>query len=264
MTVVRLENVSVRFRQNYVLRDVSLSVTAGESVVLMGPSGAGKSTLLGVLNGTVAPANGKVWILGKDVSRLSSAERRLVFSRVGTVYQDLCLVENLRVVHNVNAGNLSRWGTLQSLVSLLWPLGRARVEEALARVGISEKMYERTGTLSGGQQQRVAIARVLVQDPALILADEPISSLDPERSRETMDLLRKLNAELEKTVITSCHTVEFAYTHFSRAIALKDGKLLFDCETSKLSRDALANLYGPGSGARPAPKATESAVGALP
>ena len=113
MTVVRLENVSVRFRQNYVLRDVSLSVAAGESVVLMGPSGAGKSTLLGVLNGTVAPASGKVWILGKDVSRLSSAERRLVFSRVGTVYQDLCLVENLRVVHNVNAGNLARWGTFQ-------------------------------------------------------------------------------------------------------------------------------------------------------
>lgn len=243
MKVVELDNVSVRFRKTAVLRNVSLTIDRGERVLLVGPSGAGKSTLLAVLNGTVVPELGEVRILGQNVWRLSSSERRCLYSKVGTVYQNLCLVDNLRVVHNVNAGNLGRWTTIRSLLSLFWPLERARAQLMLERVGIADKMYEKTGTLSGGQQQRVAIARMLIQDPEIVLADEPIASLDPERSRETMNLLCKLNAELEKTVITSCHSTEFAQSHFDRVIAIKDGEIFFDCSTRALSVERLEELY---------------------
>lgn len=244
LEVVRLENVTVRFRKRTVLQDVSLRIERDERVVLVGPSGAGKSTLLGVLNGTVAPDEGNVWILGKNVADLSSRERRDLYSKIGTVYQDLCLVDNLRVVHNVNAGNLGRWTTLRSLLSLVWPLDRVRAYRALTQVGIPEKMYETTGTLSGGQRQRVAIARILVQDPAIVLADEPISSLDPERSTETMDLLRRLNSDFEKTVIVSCHSVQFAQSHFDRVLGVKAGELCLDCDARSLTDDRLAALYG--------------------
>jgi phosphonate transport system ATP-binding protein len=251
VAVVRLENVTVRFRKNVVLHDISLRIERGERVVLVGPSGAGKSTLLAVLNGLVVPEQGEVWILGQNVWRLSARHRRTLYAKVGTVHQDLCLIDSLRVVHNVNAGNLGRWTTLRSLLSLLWPLDRSRVQAALEKVGIAEKMYERTGTLSGGQQQRVAIARILVQDPEIVLADEPISNLDPERGRETMDLLCQLNEDWAKTVITSCHSIEFAQSHFNRVIGIKDGVICFDCEASALSGELLRDLYSAPSGVYP-------------
>jgi phosphonate transport system ATP-binding protein len=246
--VIRLENVSVRFRKHVVLGSVSLNIKQNERVVLIGPSGAGKSTLLGVMNGTVATQGGEVRILGRNVARLSSRERRALYSKIGTVHQDLCLVENLRVVHNVNAGNLARWTTARSLLSLLWPLDRSRVHAALEQVGIEEKIYEITGTLSGGQRQRVALARILVQDPEIILADEPISSLDPERSREAMDLLCKLNKDFGKTIVASCHSIEYARTHFDRVIGMKNGTISFDCDASAASPKLLDDLYGASSG----------------
>lgn len=246
--LIRLQNVSVRIGGKIILKDIDLDISPGECVVLIGPSGAGKSTLLGVLNGTVLPAEGDVWNLGKNMKLLSSRERRLLCSKIGTVYQDLCLVQPLRVVHNVNAGNLCRWTTLRSLFSLFWPFDRERVQAALERVGIPEKMYEKTCALSGGQQQRVAIARVLIQDPEIILADEPISSLDPERSRETMDLLRNLNRELNKTVVASCHSIEFARTHFDKIVGIRDGRIAFVCNPEQLTDELLGQLYGPDSG----------------
>jgi phosphonate transport system ATP-binding protein len=252
--VVRLDNISVRFGERTVLRDVSLTVQQGERIALVGPSGAGKSTLLGVINGTVSVDGGTIRLLGQDLRCVTQRERRARHASVGTVYQDLCLIDNLRVVHNVNAGHLGRWSTLRSLLSLLWPLDRAQAHEALAQVGIAEKMYEATGTLSGGQRQRVAIARILVQDPAIVLADEPISSLDPERSTEAMDLLRALNQEFGKTMIVSCHTVQFIRSHFTRVVGIKDGALHFDCSTSDLPEGALTGLYS----SRPPPAHSHS------
>ncbi len=259
-SVIRLEGVSVQYKAHCVLRDISFEIASGEAVALIGPSGAGKSTLLGVLNGTVLPARGNVWILGKNVARLSSSERRAVCCQVGTVYQDFCVVDNLRVIHNVNAGQLGRWSTLRALCSLLWPLDRASALAALQRVGIPEKIFEKTSTLSGGQQQRVAIARVLVQDPAIILADEPISSLDPHRSEEVMNLFRDLSRNLGKTLITSCHSVDFARSHFDRVIGLREGSLSFQCASSELTPGLLDPLYRTERTVAAAP--TTSAVGA--
>ena len=243
-TAIRLKNVTVTFRSTIAINDVSLAVKDGESVALIGPSGGGKTTLLGTINGTVIPDRGDVSILGQNMARLSSREKRSVRRRVGTIYQDLCLVDSLRVVHNVNAGNLGRWSTLRSLCSLVWPLERSKAHAALSRVGIPEKIFERTSTLSGGQQQRVAIARLLIQDPAVVLADEPVSSLDPHRGREVMDLLRSLTSDLGRTLVVSCHSIEFARTHFDRVVGIRDGRLCLDCVPERLSDRVLQDLYG--------------------
>jgi len=223
--------------------DINLQIQAGDQVALVGSSGAGKSTLIGLLNGTLLPSQGEVWVLGRNLAHLRPKLLRQVQRQIGTVYQQFHLVDNLRVIHNVNAGHLGYWSFLKAAVSLVWPMDIETAAQALAQVGIPEKLYERTDRLSGGQQQRVAIARVLVQNPTAILADEPISSLDPERSREIMDLLRHLSKDSGKTLVTSLHAIEFARSHYQRIIGLRQGHILFDTPAKALSPSMIEALY---------------------
>ncbi|MFQ4137925.1 phosphonate ABC transporter ATP-binding protein [Nodosilinea sp. PGN35] len=243
LPVFQLEGVSCRFGAVTALSDCSLAIAPGERVALIGPSGAGKSTLLSLLNGSQVPTTGRVTILGQEVNRLSARKRRRIQRLVGTVYQQHHLVGNLAVVHNVNAGHLGRWSLAKALWSLVWPQGVQRAAEALTQVGIADKLYARTDRLSGGQQQRVALARVLVQDPAAILADEPISSVDPERSRALMALLRQLSETTGKTLVISLHEVEFAVKYCDRIIGLRQGKILFDAPATQVSDAMMASLY---------------------
>ena len=238
-----LRQVSKTFGGFRALDSIDLTITAGERVALIGPSGAGKSTLLGLLNGSMQPSEGEVQVLGHHVARLKPKARRIIQRQIGTIYQQFSLVDNLRVIHNVNAGHLGHWSVAKALFSLFWPLETAQAGQALARVGIPEKLYERTGHLSGGQQQRVALARVLVQDPQAILADEPIASLDPERGREIMDLLRDLSIQTSKTLVTSLHAIEFARSHFGRVVGLRAGRILFDCAAADVTEEMLNELY---------------------
>jgi phosphonate transport system ATP-binding protein len=212
-------------------------------VAVVGPSGAGKTTLLSLLNGSLAPTTGSVHLLGRDLSELNGRERRHLQSQVGTVHQQLHLVGPIRVVHNVNAGQLGRWPLWKAAWSLLRPMELAAAELALARVGVGEKLYERTDRLSLGQQQRVAIARVLVQDPLAIVADEPVSSLDPARGREVMDILRHLAVELGKTLVVSLHDFEYALSHCQRIVGLRTGRVLFDEPADRVSPTMLDELY---------------------
>lgn len=239
----QLEGVSCRFGAVTALTDCSLAIAPGERVALIGPSGAGKSTLLSLLNGSQVPNTGRVVIMGQDISRLNTRKRRQIQRLVGTVYQQHHLVGNLAVVHNVNAGHLGRWSLPRALWSLVWPQAVPTAAQALAQVGIVDKLYTRTDRLSGGQQQRVALARVLVQDPAAILADEPISSVDPERSRAMMDLLRQLSETTGKTLVISLHEVEFAVKYCDRIIGLRQGQILFDAPAPEVSAAMMANLY---------------------
>jgi len=241
--VFELRGVTVRYGAFAALSKVSLRIEAGERVALIGPSGAGKSTLLSLLNGSLAPTEGEVRLLGQDPTRLSTRALRRLQRQIGTVYQQFHLVPNLSVIHNVNAGHLGRWSLLQALVSLIVPLERPRAARALAEVGIADKLYARTDTLSGGQQQRVAIARVLVQDPVAILADEPISSVDPERSREIMTLLRELCDRFDKTLVVSLHAIEYAYSHCERMIGLRAGQVVFDLPAAQVSPQMVEALY---------------------
>lgn len=241
--VFELTGATVTYGAFAALRDVSLCIQPGERVALIGPSGAGKSTLLGLLNGSLRPSSGRVRVLGHDVSTLSTRALRRVQRQIGTIYQQFNLVPNLAVIHNVNAGHLARWSLAKAALSLVIPLERETAAQALAAVGIADKLYARTDTLSGGQQQRVAIARVLVQDPVVILADEPISSVDPERSREIMTLLRELCDRFDKTLVVSLHAIEYAYSYCERMIGLRDGSVAFDLPADRVTPDMVEDLY---------------------
>ena len=241
--IFELKNVNQRFGHIQSLSDINLQIQPGERIALVGSSGAGKSTLISLLNGTLLPTSGEVWVLGRNLSQLRPKLLRQVQRRIGTIYQQFHLVDNLRVIHNVNAGHLGRWSFFQATLSLMWPLEVETAAKALSQVGIPEKLYERTDRLSGGQQQRVAIARVLVQNPTAILADEPISSLDPERSREIMDVLRQLSQNTGKTLVTSLHAIEFARSHYQRIIGLRHGRILFDTSAEALSGEMIEELY---------------------
>jgi phosphonate transport system ATP-binding protein len=241
--IFELTQVTKRFGDLPAIEDVSLRILAGERVALAGPSGAGKSTLIRLLNGTILPDEGQVCALGQDLAAMKPRQLRQLQRQMGTVYQQFHLVDNLRVVHNVNAGHLGAWPLWKAAVSLIRPLQLETAVHALTQVGIPEKLYERTDTLSGGQQQRVALARVLVQNPTAILADEPIASLDPERSRDIMDLFRDLTQQMGKTLVISLHEIAFARSHCERIIGLRQGRVLFDAPSAEVSPQMVAELY---------------------
>lgn len=241
--VFALRDVGLRYGRRQALAGVTFTVRPGERVALVGPSGAGKSSVLGLCNGSLLADEGQVLVLGKDPAALAPRALRAVQRRVGTIHQQLHLVDGLAVVHNVNAGRLGHWRLRTALWSLLRPQGLDRVLAALSAVGIGDLALRPTASLSGGERQRVAIARVLVQEPVAILADEPISSLDPERGRVVMDLLTRLCAERGIALLVSLHQVAFARSHADRVIGLRDGRLAFDCPVAELSDQDLARLY---------------------
>lgn len=241
--ILELRRVTQRFNLAPALVDVNLRIYPGEQVALVGPSGAGKSTLIRLLNGTLRPSRGEVWVMGCNLSQLSSQRLRQVQRQIGTIYQQFHLVDSLRVIHNVNAGHLGHWSFFKAAISLVWPLQVETAALALQQVGIPEKLYARTDQLSGGQQQRVAIARVLVQHPQVVLADEPISSLDPERSREIMELLRDLTQQAGRTLVVSLHAISFAHSHYQRIVGLRQGRVVFDAPATAVSQEMIQALY---------------------
>ncbi len=243
---VRLDGVSVSYAGRAALTAVDLTVRAGERVALVGPSGAGKSTLLGVCTGAVRPSAGDVQVLGESLATLRPAGLTAVRRRIGSVHQRLHLVGRLRVVHNVNAGRLGQWSTWQALTSLVRPREVADAREALSRLGIADKLFERTDTLSGGEQQRVALARVLLQDPDLVLADEPVSSLDPARADEVMRLLCGTVATPSRALVVSLHDFELAVRWCDRVVGLREGRVLFDVPAAEVGGRLRDQLYSLG------------------
>jgi len=227
------------------LRPLELRIARGERIALVGPSGAGKTTLLGLLNATVRPDEGTVRVHGDDLAALGSRELRRHRSRIGVVSQHLGLVPNLRVSQNVVAGRLGRRSLAAAVRSMLLPHRRdlLAAHEILSRVGIPEKLFERTDRLSGGQQQRVAIARALFQEAEAILADEPVSSVDPARAADTIGLLAGLSQEREITLVASLHNVELARRFFPRIVGLRAGEVVFDGDPRKIREDEFARLY---------------------
>jgi len=240
---VALRLVQVRYGSLLAVDDLTLTVGAGERVALVGPSGAGKSTLLALCTGSVQPTSGTVEVLGEALTARSPRELAAVRRRVGTLHQRLHLVGRLRVVHNVNAGRLGAWPWWKAIVSLVRPLEVAAAQQALARTGIGDLVFARTDELSGGEQQRVALARLLVQDAELVLADEPVSSLDPARAEEVLRLLCATVTDGDRTLLVSLHDVDLALRHCDRVVGVRAGRVLFDLPADEVTEQLRRQLY---------------------
>jgi len=247
--VIDIRDASKSFGAHLALDGVSLRLAAGEMVALIGPSGSGKSTLLRAISGFVAldPGAGVVEAFGQTVQangRLSDHVRK-IRSQIGMIFQQFNLVGRLTLFSNVALGMLGRIGVVAGLFGW-WPKDeKIAVMAALARVGVADYAGQRAGTLSGGQQQRAAIARALVQKAKVILADEPVASLDPVAARRVMDLLTELNTKDGISVLVSLHQVDYAMRYCKRVVALKAGKVIYDGPATGLSHDKLVDIYGP-------------------
>lgn len=244
--MIRIRDLSKRYPDGTVALDgVSLDVGPGEFVALIGPSGAGKSTLLRCLNGLVTPTAGVVTVDGTPVTGASGEGLRRARARVGFVFQQFNLLRRLSVLDNVLVGTLSRVDAWRSLLGRFPAVERERARWVLRRVGLSGLEDRRADTLSGGQQQRVAIARGLVQEPRVLLADEPMSSLDPALSRSVMELLRHINREDGLTVIASLHVLDLAVTYGERIVGIRAGRVVHDGLPAGMTPAAVETIFGP-------------------
>lgn len=247
--VLTVSHASRTFGRRQALDDVSLAIAAGEMVALIGPSGSGKSTLLRAVSGllTLDRGAGRIEAFGEVVQEGGRLSRRVraIRTRIGVIFQQFNLVGRLSLYANVALGALGRVGPLGGLAGV-WPAEvRGKTMAALARVGVADQAAQRAATLSGGQQQRGAIARALVQEAKLLLADEPIASLDPVSARRVLDLLRSLNRTDGLTVMVTLHQVDYALHYCDRVVALKDGRLVYDGPSAGLDRAQLIEIYGP-------------------
>ncbi|MDF2856683.1 MAG: phosphonate transporter ATP-binding protein [Neobacillus sp.] len=240
-TIIEAKNISKHFERKIALSSLSFSIKKGELVAIIGPSGAGKTTLLNSIAGLVSLEHGELLIDSYPNSHYKKG--KLFAKKVGVIRQQFDLIGPLAVIHNVLAGKLSEWGLVKSLLSLLIPQDKEVATRALDRVGLADKTFELTSTLSGGEQQRVAMARLLVQQPEIILADEPVASLDPARAEDVLDMLTKITLEENQTLLASLHSVEYARKYFSRIIALKNGEIFFDLPAANVTDHQLSQLY---------------------
>ena len=245
---IEFADVDFRVDGRQALDAVRLTIAAGQRVALIGPSGAGKTTLLRLCNGLAWPTAGTVRVLGRDVAGLRGRALYALRRRVGFLQQLDNLVPQLRVAHNVLIGRLGHWSWWRALWSLLSPQELDRAHAALARVELGDRLWAMPDELSGGEQQRVAIARLLLQEPDLVLADEPTSSLDVRLGREILDRLFVLAAG-ERTLLVSLHSLELLDAGFDRVIALQQGRVCFDGAVRELRREDLQRIYGTESSA---------------
>ncbi|MCE8020923.1 phosphonate ABC transporter ATP-binding protein [Halomonas sp. MCCC 1A11036] len=225
------------------LNGLSFSVSPGEGVVILGHNGCGKSTLMKCLTGLERPTSGRLVLDGVDLARASRRELRTLRQRIGCVFQKFNMVGNLSVLQNVLFGLMGRRGLLASHALTASRESRLAAMEALDRVGLAHLAARRTDTLSGGQQQRVAIARMLMQDAEIVLADEPVASLDPKAGQEVMELLWSVVRERGMTVLCVLHQIELARAFGERLIGLKAGTLAFDRPTDAISDADITTLY---------------------
>jgi phosphonate transport system ATP-binding protein len=227
------------------LDGISFDIGAGERLAIIGPSGGGKSTLLRLLIGAVRPSEGIILEGGRDLAALSAEELRELRTRIGFMHQHLGLVPNLRVLQNVASGRLGRAGFWKSVRHVLFPPRQTvrDIHALLDRVGIGQNLFQRVDRLSGGQQQRVALARALWQQPDALLADEPVSSLDPSRARDILALLARMSVEDGLTLCVSLHQFDLAREFFPRLVGLRAGRIVFDKPSPAVGESEFHALY---------------------
>ena len=226
------------------LDDVSFTVQPGEFLACIGLSGSGKSTLLRCINRLVEPTEGQIIWNGVDITQASQEEMRQIRRKIGMVFQHFNLVSRSKVITNVLAGRLGYTNPAMSLVNRFSVEDMELAAKQLERIGITDQAYKRADELSGGQQQRVGIARALMQEPEMMLADEPVASLDPVLAHSIMQYLEKINQEDGVMVLCSLHFLDLVHKYADRAIALNDGMLMFDGSPSAIDDEKFKEIYG--------------------
>ncbi|MBR1919919.1 MAG: phosphonate ABC transporter ATP-binding protein [Spirochaetales bacterium] len=243
--MVEIKNLVKRYPSGQeALKGVSLTVNDDEVIALIGPSGAGKSTLIRCINRLVEPTSGEILIGGRDVSKLSNKDLRLQRRKIGMIFQEYALVDRLTVMENVLSGQLGYIGFWKSTFRKFPPETIRNAYALLERVGLSDYIDSRADQLSGGQRQRVGIARALIQDPDLLLVDEPTASLDPKTSRQVMRLIIELVQERKLACIINIHDVILAKQFAQRIIGLQAGQIVYEGASEELNTDVLNRIYG--------------------
>ncbi len=242
---VRVEGVSKVFDPDVrALSNVSLEVEQGEFLVVIGLSGSGKSTLLRCINRLIDPTEGRIWLFGEEITGAEGAKLRALRTQIGMIFQQFNLVRRHTVLSNVLSGSLGRASLFGSLLLQYSEEERARAMAALERVGLGGRGGSRADRLSGGQQQRVAVARALMQRPRLILADEPVASLDPALRHSVMRHIESLNRDEGMTVVCTLHDVDLVQRYATRLVALRDGELVYEGGPGDFDSDTFRDIYG--------------------
>ena len=262
--VITFEGVTKQFGTRAAVNNVTFSIDKPQMVGIIGRSGAGKSTLLRMINRLTPATSGRIVIEGRDVLALSGASQRRWQRDCAMIFQQFNLVPRLDVLTNVLLGRLNMHGTLPSMFKLFTREERAQALINLDRLGIAETALQRAENLSGGQQQRVAIARALTQQPRMLLADEPIASLDPMNAQVVMDALKRINVEDGLTVICNLHTLDTARNYCDRVIGMRDGRVVFDGGPQELTTAAAREIYGAGESFDEASTSTSLTGGRAP
>lgn len=262
--MLKIEHVTKSFKARNAVSDLSLQIPQGQMVGIIGRSGAGKSTLLRMVNRLAEPTSGRIVHDGLDVTALKGRALHEWRASCAMVFQQFNLVGRLDVLTNVLTGRLFRHGFVSSMLGLFTAAERALAIRALDRLGMAHTALQQADTLSGGQMQRVAIARALLQQPKVLLADEPIASLDPLNAKVVMDALRTINREDGITVVCNLHTLDTARAYCDRIVGLQDGRLVFDGSPEKLTQDMAREIYGAESAEAFSEGLTSTSLGGAP
>ncbi|MBS7576810.1 MULTISPECIES: phosphonate ABC transporter ATP-binding protein [unclassified Enterococcus] len=242
--MIKFENVSKIYPNGVKgLDDISIEIQQGEFVAIIGASGAGKSTLIRTINGLNDITSGILNVNGLEVSKLKGKDLRKFRRSIGMIFQSYNLVPRVTVIRNVLSARVPEISFIKVLFGIFSKVDKQIALESLSRVGILDKAFIRTDQLSGGQQQRVSLARTLAQNPQILLADEPVAALDPVTAKEVMDDFKRINEELNKTVLINIHHVELALSYATRIVAVKQGKIIFDGPTEAVSQEILDEIY---------------------
>lgn len=247
--MIELKNVSKIYENGTVgLKDINLTIDKGEFVVIVGLSGAGKSTLLRSINRLHNVTKGDILIDGESITKAKGKQLRMIRRNIGMIFQSFNLVKRSSVLRNVLTGRVAYYPTWKTTFNLFTKEDKQKAYEALQQVDLAEKVYTRADELSGGQQQRVAIARVLTQNPKIILADEPTASLDPQTSKKVMEDLKMLNKKYGMTVVANLHSVELAREFGERIIGIRAGQIVYDGKMKDTAESVFTDIYNGGAG----------------
>jgi len=244
MQILEIENLTKRYKDVLALSDVNLKVRAGEFVSVIGRSGAGKSTLLRCVNRLVEANSGSIRFDGTEVRSVKKRNLRKIRTHIGMIFQHFNLVPRQTVIENILHGRLGYKSTFQGVLGLYTSAEKTKAYEVLVRLGLEDQLHKRCDQLSGGQKQRVGIARALVQEPRLILCDEPIASLDPGSAKTIMDHLRRISRELNITVLMNLHQVDVAIKYSDRIVGIREGRVVYDGDPKALKKQTIAEIYG--------------------